>query len=317
MSWILRVGIALVVAAALTAGTAAQEGDTYAAEYDLYQKAAQETNMTQRVALIMEFVQKYEKSQLDPNVGYLYSQYLDSLRQQGQWAKLATAGEQYLRYRPTDKAAAAAATEAYQKLGEPGKLVEFGTKVYNQAPNAGSAYLVAKAYKSMGDQANFEKWAQRTLKHAPDNAEMLIELVNSAWAMQDLAKAESYAKRALASMEKSNDPQLNPAKAFAYRAIGENAYIAGDFNTAQDNFEKAAELDPLVDFAHLRLGYCYWRANKTDQAIMSFARAVAADGSSSKEARRELYNLLRQRYGSTANATKFIDAAKQEMGISG
>ena len=112
-------------------------------------------------------------------------------------------------------------------------------------------------------------------------------------------------------------PRLNKAKAFAYRAIGENAYIQGDFRTAQSNFETAAQLDPMVDFAHLRLGYCYWRANQTDKAIMSFARAVAVKGSSSKEARRELYNLLRQRQGGTSNATKFIDAAEKELGITG
>ena len=315
MSWRLRVVFSLAIVIVLTVGIVAQEGDTYAEEYDLYQKAQQEKNVTQRTALIIEFIQKYKESQLNPNVSYLYSQYLDGLRQKGQWAQLAAASEKYLRYRPTDKAAAAAATEAYQKLGQPGKLVEFGTRVYNQSPNAGSAYLVAKAYKSMGDTANFEKWAQRTLKHAPNNAEMLVELVNSAWALQDLEKAAAYAEKALASLEKSEDPQLNQAKAFAYRALGENAYISGDFRTARMNFEKAAQLDPMVGFSHLRLGYCYWRANKVDQAILSFARAVAVKGSSAKEARRELYNLLRQRQGSTANATKIIQAAKQELGI--
>jgi tetratricopeptide (TPR) repeat protein len=264
---------------------------------------------------LIEFVQKYKESQLDPNIAYLYSQYLDGMRQKGQWAQVAAASEKFLTYRPSDKVAVAAATEAYQQLGQPGKLVEFGTKVYNQSPNAASAYLVAKAYKSMGDTANFEKWAQRTLKHAPNNAEMLVELVNSAWALQDMEKAAEYAKKALAALKNSEDPQLNPSKAFAYRAIGEQAYILGDFNTAQSNFEQAVRLDPMVDFGHLRLGYCYWRASQTDQAILSFARAVALQGSSSKEARREMYNLLRQRQGSTANATKIIEAAKQELGV--
>ncbi|HUV14140.1 MAG TPA: hypothetical protein VMY18_10875 [Acidobacteriota bacterium] len=315
MSWRLRVVISVAIAMALPVGILAQAADTYAEEYDLYEKAQAETNLTQRAALLIEFVQKYKESQLDPNVAYLYSQYLDGMRQKGQWAQVAAASEKFLTYRPSDKVVVAAATEAYQQLGQPGKLVEFGTKVYNQAPNAASAYLVAKAYKSMGDTANFEKWAQRTLKHAPNNAEMLVELVNSAWALQDMEKASAYAQKALAALKKSEDPQLNPSKAFAYRAIGEQAYILGDFNTAQGNFEQAVRLDPMVDFGHLRLGYCYWRASKTDQAILSFARAVALQGSSSKEARRELYNLLRQRQGSTANATKIIQAAKQELGI--
>ncbi len=77
MSWRLRVVFSLAMVIVLPAGIAAQTGDTYAEEYDLYEKANQETNVAQRAALIIEFVQKYKKSQLDPNVAYLYSQYLD------------------------------------------------------------------------------------------------------------------------------------------------------------------------------------------------------------------------------------------------
>ena len=75
MSWRLRVVFSLAMVIVLPAGSAAQTGDTYAEEYDLYEKAQQETNVAQRAALILEFVQKYKESQLDPNVSYLYSQY--------------------------------------------------------------------------------------------------------------------------------------------------------------------------------------------------------------------------------------------------
>jgi tetratricopeptide (TPR) repeat protein len=316
MSWRLRVMISLAAIPLLTVGIAAQETDTYAEEYDLYQKAQQETDVSKRVATILEFVQKYQSSQLDPNVAYLYSQYLDTFRQNGQWQQMATASEKYLRHRPTDKTITAAATEAYQKLGQPQKLVQFGTAAYNKAPSAGTAYLVAKAYQSMGDSANFQKWAERTLRHAPNNPEMLIEMVNAAWSRQDLAKAAEYGQRALKNLDKSDDPQLNQAKAFAHRAIGENAYINGDLKSAQRSFTKAVQLDPMVDFAHFRLGYCLWRAGKVDQAIQSFAKATALKGSSSQEARRELYTLVRQRYGSTSEATKIVNAARQELGIS-
>jgi tetratricopeptide (TPR) repeat protein len=294
----------------------AQQSDTYNEEYDLYQKARGETDQTAQVAVVMEFIQKYEKSELDEHVSYLYAQYLDRFRQAGQWERMGAEAEKFLRHRPTDKVIAGAATEAYQKMGQPGKMVQFGTRLYGQAPSASSAYLVAKAYQSMGDSANFEKWAERTLRHAPNNAEMLLELINSAWRAQDLQKAARYGERALKGLAGSGDDKAtNQARAFCYRAIAENAYMTGEMSTAQTNFEKAAELDPMVDFAHHRLGYCYWRSGKVDQAIQSFARAVAADGSSSREARKELYNLLRQRYGNTSNAAKIIKAAEQELGI--
>lgn len=239
------------------------------------------------------------------------------MRNQSQWQNLATAAESYLEHRPGDKNSAAAATEAYQKLGQPQKLVQFGTRLYNQSPSASTAYLVAKAYQSMNDSANFQKWAERTIRHAPNNAEMTVELVNAYWTAGDLPKAAAYAQKALASMENSpDDPQNNKVRGFLYRALGEDAYLRGDNSQALRHFKKAAKFDPMVDFAHHRLGYCYWRGGDVDSAIMSFARAVALEGPSKREARKELYNLLRQRYQSTTKANGMIEAAKQELGIS-
>lgn len=294
-----------------------QESPTYAEEYDLYQKAAQETDMAKRKAIVLDFVQKFDESQLDPNVAYLYSQYLDVFRKSANWSQMASAAEDFLKFRPSNEAIAAAATEAYQRMGEPEKLVSFGTRLYNDSPSASTAYLVAKAYKSMNDRVNFQKWAERTLRHAPRNAEMLLELANSAWMSRDIATAAKYASRAIEALEaQGENPAANPSLAFAYRAVGENAYIQGEFTEARKNFERAAELDPMVDFTHLRLGYCYWRSNRVDQAIRSFAKAVALGGSSSKEARQQLYDLLKQRFGSTSTASQVINEAKKELGVS-
>lgn len=309
--------IAFAVAGLLTSPVLAlQESPTYAEEYDMYQKAAQETDMAKRKTILLEFVQKYEESKLDPNVAYLYSQYLDVLRKSANWSQMAAAAEDFLSSRPSNETIAAAATEAYQRLGEPDKLVSFGTRLYSKSPNAGTAYLVAKAYKSMNDRVNFQKWAERTLRHAPNNAEMLLELANSSWMSRDIAKAAELSSKAIEVLEAQGDnPQAYPSLAFAYRAVGENAYVHGEFTEARTSFERAAELDPKIDFTHLRLGYCYWRSNRIDNAIRSFAKAVALGGSSSREARRQLYDLLKQRFGNTSTATQVINDAKKELGV--
>lgn len=294
----------------------AQESDTYAEEYDLFQKAQQETDSAKQKAICLEFVQKYKKSRLDPNVSYLYAQHFQSFRSKGQWQRLANEASKFLQYRPSDKNAAAAATEAYKQLGQPKKLVQFGTRLYSQSPSAGTAYLVASAYRELNDNANFLKWAQRTIKHDPNNAQMLVEVVNAYWTARDLAKASTYAQKAIKSMEGSGK-EANQARGFCYRAVGENAYLNGQGTAAQRAFEKATQFDSKVGFAHMRLGYCYWRSNRVDKAIQSFARAVALGGSSAKEARQQLYTLLRQRYGNTSNAVSMIEAAKKELGVTG
>lgn len=294
----------------------AQESDTYAEEYDFYQKAQQETDGAKQMALCLEFIQKYKKSQLDPNISYLYAQHFQSYRDRGRWQQLANAASKFLQYRPTDKNSAAAATEAYKQLGQPQKLVQFGTKLYNQSPNAGTAYLVASAYKELNDNANFLKWAGRAIKHDPNNAQMLVEVVNAYWTARDLPQAAAYAEKAIKKLEGSGS-EAHQALAFCYRAVGENAYLNGQGGAAQNAFEKATEYDPKVSFAHMRLGYCYWRSNRVDKAIQSFARAVALGGSGTKEARQQLYSLLKQRYGNTSKALSMINAAKKELGVTG
>ena len=151
-SFIRTLVVILCLIGITTLGIAQSEtqSDTYAEEYELYEKAAAAEGAEQK-ALILEFVQKYESSQLDPNISYLYVNQLKSLEQAQRWQELAEAAEAYLRHRPADSNVAALGTEAYQKLGQPEKLVAFGSRLYQSSPSAATAYLVAKAYQSMGD----------------------------------------------------------------------------------------------------------------------------------------------------------------------
>lgn len=289
----------------------AQQSATYADEYALYQQAQAETDGAKQKALVLDFVRKYSQSELDPHVAYVYQQYLQGLKGQGAWAQLAADAEQFLQHRPTDKVVAAMAMEGYQKLGKPAELVRFGSQLYQKSPGAAPAYLVASAYKSMGDTANFMVWADRTLRHAPGNLEMLLELINLHWQQGTLDQATGYAEKVIASPE-AGDQQ----KAFACRALGQAAFLQGDNGAARKHFAESVKLDPKSDFAQLQLGYTCWRAGRLDEAINAFSKAVALGGSSSREARRELMNLLKSRYGSASDMTKFIDAAKKELGIS-
>jgi hypothetical protein len=294
----------------------AQQSPTYAEEYALYQQAASETSAAKQKDLVLQFVGKYKKSELDSHVAYLYAQYLNGMKQNSQWTQLAAAAEEYLRYRPTDSTAAAMATEAYQKLGQPAKLVEFGSRLYSQAPSGATAYLVTTAYYGMGDYPNTDKWAERTLKHDPKNIDVIKLLIFTDWQSNNFAKAAGHGEQLLAAMGEKEDPATNPTRAFANRAIGENAHRLGDSSTAYRYFKEAVRLEPKDDFGQFRLAECCWRNGRIDDAILSYARAVALNGDSAREARQQLYNLLRTRYGNTSNATKFIDAAKKELGVS-
>jgi len=303
----------------------AAQSATYEEEYALYQKANGEANAVQKKALVMEFVKKYSKSELDTHVSQLYAQFYAEPRRAGEWQKLATLAEEYLRYRPTDVYAMAAATEAYQKLNSPQKLVEFGTRLYAQSPNGATAYFVAKAYQSMNDRVNFSKWADKTLQHDPGNVEMLVEAISSAWSRQDLTKAASFANRGLKALETMKAPggqdaaewktKSDQIRAYCLRALGEEDYLKNAFPDAQKHFLAAAKLDPKNDMAHYRLGLLYWRAGIVDKACASFARSAVLNGPTSSDARKQLNDLYKQSYHNLVGVPKLLQSAKNELGV--
>jgi len=302
-----------------------QDSDTYNEEYDFYAKAEAEKDSSKKQALLLEFVKTYKKSALDPNIAYLYAQSYPGLRQRGQWQQLATTAENFLRYRPADTASIQAATQAYQKLGNPRKLVDFGSKLYADSPNATTAYFVAKAYQALNDQANFRKWGQRAAQHDPNNLPILVELSSSYWGGHDLTRAVEYAKKALAAADKLQKPegqteeqwtaQLNQVRGYCHRALGEQAYVSKDMRTARNEFEAAVQNDVTNDFAHYRLGFIYWGAGRMDQANLSFAKAFVLNGPSAKDARDQLNQLYRSTHGSTSGIPTLIQKAREEVGM--
>jgi tetratricopeptide (TPR) repeat protein len=301
-----------------------QESATYAEEYELYQKAEAETDVAKQQRLLIQFVETYNESVLDPNISYLYGLSYAAARERLQWQQLANLAENYLRYRSDDLAATQAATEAYQNLGNSRKLVDFGAKLYADSPNANTAYFVAKAYQSLNDQANFLKWEKRTVQHDPNNLQVLVELSNTYWRSNDFPNTDLYARKALQATENARKPesqseqewnsQLNRTRGFCYRAIAEAAYVGKNTNKARDNFETSIRYHAHNDFAHYRLGLIYWGKRRNEEAIESLAKAVALNGTNLMKAKYELDRLYVSLYGSTDGLRTILQRARVEMG---
>ncbi len=309
----------------LAAQETSQASQGYNEQYLLYEKANAEKDAVQKRAICLEFVKKFKSSELDAHISAMYAQNYAGLRQAAAWQQLATMAEEYLRYRPSDVASIAAATEAYQKLNSPEKLVTFGTRLYAQSPNVGTAYFVAKAYHSMNDRANYLKWTEKTLQHDPDNLEMLVEAVTGYWQQQNLPKAASYAKKALKALEATPCPQGVSAaawkvkgeqiNAFASRALGEEAFFRNAFPESLKFYKTSAKFDPKNDTTQYRLGQLHWQVGNADLALRSFAKAVVIHGPVQSDAQKQLNQLYRQRYGNAAGVPKLLQSAKAELGI--
>ena len=268
-----------------------QESETYAQEYELYQKAEAETDAAKRRALLLEFVKTYKESALDPNVAYLYAQYYKPHQDRKQWQQLANLARGFLAHRPSDPTSARVATHAYQ---------------------------------SLGDSANFQRFAQSTLRNDPNNLTMLIELSSSFWQGNNFAKASEYAKKGLSAATKAKKPQgqtdeqwkarLNQVRGFFHLAIGEQAYIQQKMVAARQNLEESVKYDTKSDLAHYHLGMVYWTTGKTQQAILELAKGFVLNGPSSKESRNQLNQLYKATYGNTNGLSNIIQKAREEVG---
>lgn len=303
---------------------ATQEVTATPEEYAYYEKASQEQDLAKKQAIILEFFQKYPKSKaLENNMVYEYNKIYQSYNQAGNWQALATAAERYLGHRPSDSESIKYATLAYQKLGNSQKLIDFGSKLYRQSPNANTAYFVAKAYQSNKDNVNFVKWAEQTVKFDPPNLELLVELIGQYWQIQDWTNAGSYAERALKAVDSAKKPDsvaaadwtkyTNSVRALAHRALGERAYNQNNIPLCMKHLEASLKLDKKSDYTHYRLAACYWRNNRVDEAMMSFARAYVLNGPTSKAAYTELTQLYQTKYKNTQGVANLVNQARTEM----
>ncbi len=292
-------------------------------EYDLFQKASQEKDLAVKQKLLLDAIAKGPKTTLDPNISYEYAKIYADYRAKGSWQPMADAAEKFLKSRPGDQPSITAASEAYQKLGNPQKLVAFGTQLYNAAPNTSTAYFVAKAYQTLKDGPNFLKWSERTLKHDPNNIEMLYEVVNMYLQMNDLVQASTYGQRLLTVIQTAKKPdgvdqgqwdlKISQLRAFAHGAVGEAAYSKNDVPTALKNLEQAVKYNKKYDFAYYRLGFLYWKAGRVDEACMSFAKAFVLDGRVAPDAKNQLYTLYQTTKGNTRAVPALIQQAREAV----
>ena len=151
-----------------------------------------------------------------------------------------------------------------------------------------------EAFKALDDFGGVLSSGERVLELLPENLRALLTLaaaipnaVRNATEERDLLdRAESYATRALAVMERNKIPRsirLEEWKRFragmaseAHEALGHIAAKRGQIERAMGEFELAVELNPVPDGRQLfRLGAAYAAVGKASEAGDTLRRAVA------------------------------------------
>lgn len=149
-----------------------------------------------------------------------------------------------------------------------------------------------EAYRSLDDFSGAIEAGQRALQFAPGNLQVTAELASiiadATADVQQLARAEDYARRTLQALKTFTVPKWIPPqkwemmegqlKSEAHAALGMVAYKRGDTPQAIREFEAAVELAPVPQPAqYYRLGMLYRASGNKPAALEKLQRAAQMD----------------------------------------
>jgi tetratricopeptide (TPR) repeat protein len=303
----------------------AQQATQYTPEeYSAYQAITGESDPAKKIDQIQKFYKTYPKSTLQPYIVSDFQGMLKGLQDGKKWLQIVTVGRQFLSLVPDDPYTIALVAAGYEETKNYKEFVVFGEEAYKKTPSGNVAYSLAKAYQSLGNNAKFVEWADKTVQKLPDNYEMLYLLAGYYSDAQNFAQADKYSRECLKVIQAAPKPEQMSEKDWAtytkqvqmgcYYILGSSAYTRNDFPTAITNLENSIKLNPRNDRAYYYLAQAYWQTQKTEMALRDFAKAYVLGGAVAGPAKQNLENLFKQLHrGSLVGLDKYIEVAKAEL----
>jgi tetratricopeptide (TPR) repeat protein len=212
------------------------------------------------------------------------------------------------------------AYDAVVQATQPEEVIRLGKKFLDLFPESDLASFIHKrlaiSYQQLNDYENLVIQGEKTLELNPDDPDIRPTLAMAFAEHNENNKAIDYAVeglRILETIEKPADAPIRRWMVLRARGVADANYaqglaylkkslgMVGDstviLNRSVGYLEKAIEADPRFDAAYFRLGYTYTRLNDAEEAIESYARAVALDGIAAQlalEQLQTLYNFLKR-----------------------
>jgi tetratricopeptide (TPR) repeat protein len=298
-------------------------------EYDACFKATDEPDLDKRQAALIAFLEKWPQSKLKEHVVPAYKKLLYEYQQKQNYAKLIPAAEAWLKYEPDDLTTIAFIAEAAQKLGQDAKFLEYGQKLYAKNPSGDLSWWLSQSYKKTGDQAKYLIWVEKTLSDPKYKGrfDLHMEFVDKFTKEKNFAKAAEHAQMALTALEAAKKPDttsesdwlkaVTAVKRACHYIIGVNYYDKDKYNEAVQSLERCISVDPRFDWAHYYIGLSLWKQGKleTNEALLSFAKAVRLNGEASGQAKEHLEKIYRAIHnGNLTGIEKVYNRADEELG---
>jgi hypothetical protein len=300
-----------------------QEPEYSEEEYDAYDKAVNEPDLSKKATLLLEFKTKYPQSKLMPHINSAYENMLFDNFSAEKWDILEPLAEQWLKAHPGDQKSLKYIAVAAEKLGHDQRCVECLEELYTLQPSGSNAYNILQTYRRMKNLAKELEWAEKVLTF-PEFAgdfELPYTFVHRYSESKNLAKAADWAHRTLKAVEQAKNldataqDKLRVVRRNCYHVIGENNFNNKKFDNALKSFQQAISIEKYGD-GYYFIGRCQWEQKEIDEAMLSFAKANILGGSFTTKAWESCEQLYKSIHNNTTvGIDKIKKKAKEELNL--
>jgi tetratricopeptide (TPR) repeat protein len=296
-------------AGALLQENAAEEQESspeYIEQYEAWEKAKDEPDLHKSAAMLLQFLEKYPKSELLKHAENSYLSLLIKCSEEKKYQDLETLAEQWLKSHPGDLQSLAYTATAAKELGHNEKWIQSLTEIYKIQPTGALAKEIAQAYNKAGNKAKYIEWTDTALK-APEfetDFKTRLSLVQFYVEEKNPAKAIEYAQAALKAADLVKDPaaetkqQLLTVRKACHDTIGKILIEQEKYDEAIKAFQQALSLGKNSESCYF-IAYCLRMKKNVDEAMLWYARAEQNGGEYAGKAKENLEQLYKALHNDT------------------
>lgn len=278
----------------------------YIEQYEAWEKAKDEPNAQKSAEMLLQFLQKYPKSELLKHAEGSYVNLMIKCSEEKKFQDLETLAEKWRLSHPNDLQTIAFIAAATRELGHNEKWIQSLLDFYKIQPSGGLANDIAQAYSKAGNKPKYVEWTETALK-APEFAtdfKTRLDLVQFYIDGKNYSKAADYAREALKAADMVKDPaaetkdQLQKVRKVCHDTIGKILLEQEKYDEAIKSFQQALALEKSSESCYF-IGYCLRMQKNIDDAMLWYARAEKQGGEYAPKAKENLEQLYKALHNDT------------------
>jgi tetratricopeptide (TPR) repeat protein len=274
-------------------------------EWQAFDDAAKEPDYAKRGTMLLEFINKWPKSELLPNIEYAYvTVLLGACDKEEKWDLLKSLAEKWRAVHPDNKEILKVIAKASDKTKDYARCSECLEELYQKEPTGTQALTILEYYVKANNLAKQIDWTDRILRMPGLEGKFGLpwDLVKKYSASDNLPKMAEWCKKTLFAADavkkpdKETQEQLIETRNACHLIVGRSLYSGDKLVEAEKEYQQAIKYKKSSD-AYFHIGMCLWKQKNVDNAMIYLAAAELVGEDPYKEsAKRGLEDLYRSQH---------------------